>query len=350
MATSPPQLRLFDESSAGGPLTLDELCEEYFAQKLGRRMATRQQVELTLARVHEFVRACLLDAGPQATGVRAPPTSPAWRPSDSSSASLSVEELSDEFLGAFMAWRLKKVTPATVNKDFRNIRSLWLFAAKRPNKYRVPPFRLEELPVEKRLKHCWSLDEVKLILMSCDQEGDLFLDVPAPLWWRALVTLIYDTALRLNALLSTTWGQVEETDDGRLFLWVRAGHQKQRADQAFELTHAAAAVRALRKALAREPRVSEPILSWPYDKNQVGWPTLWMRLKRILKRAGLSATREDLFHKLRRTHATYHLRECGSIAEVQAQLGHSDVKVTWAYIDPTKCGRAVSGRSLPSIE
>lgn len=332
----PPQLRLFDEATANGPLSIEDLFHQHY-RSTGKSRKTTAQIGLTLSRVADFVSHL------RTLSARNDLPVIAWRPAGEV---LTVEDLCDEFLESFLTWRTRQVKAETANKDFRHIRLLWRLALLKELATR--PFRLKPLPEAKRFKRCWSPEEVKKILAACAGETELFLSVPAVLFWRALILLLYDTGLRVDALLSTTWRQVELQPE-RALLWVSAEHQKQHADQVFELTHSFAAIKALADHLGAGRALDKPILDWPYDANQESWPSLLLRLKRILRRAGLPFSRDDLFHRLRRTYGTYKFAAEG-ITATQEALGHSTPRVTWRYVDPTKGGRAVSGRCLPSVE
>ena len=71
------------------------------------------------------------------------------------------------------------------------------------------------------------------------------------------------------------------------------------------------------------------------------------RYRKILKRAGLPSGARDLFHKIRRTNATYTADSAGEEA-AQKQLGHSHIGLTRkSYIDPRLLKRDQNADALP---
>jgi integrase len=157
--------------------------------------------------------------------------------------------------------------------------------------------------------------------------------VPAGVFWCAFLLTLYDTGLRVRAVLSVAGDAL----DGDGWLTVRFDLQKQFADQAFRLHPDT--VRLLTRFPAGRPR----LFSVPW-RNAYG--ALLKRFGRILKRSGVEAGRKgkDGFHKFRRTNATCVADVAGDEA-AQRQLGHSSVQLTRrAYIDP----RQLQRRSEPA--
>jgi hypothetical protein len=98
----------------------------------------------------------------------------------------------------------------------------------------------------------------------------------------------------------------------------------------------------------------EFLFPWPYDlpkpiagtnKTKRSWRTLWSHYRRILKRAGLPVTRGDLFHRLRKTTIT-HIAAASDQENARKAGGHSSLKVTSRYIDPTKMPGNETGKHI----
>ena len=146
---------------------------------------------------------------------------------------------------------------------------------------------------------------------------------PAGKFWSALILTLYDTGLRIGAAMGLDRDALN-AETG--WLHVPAAVQKQNADQRF-LLHAdtLAAIGAMQATAT-----GRKLFSWPYRRE-----TLYRHLAAILARAGLSAGRRDLFHRIRRTTATAVADKLGRAA-AQDYLGHSCLSVTLRYLDPSK--------------
>ncbi len=139
-------------------------------------------------------------------------------------------------------------------------------------------------------------------------------------WWQALLAVMWDSGLRIGALMKAEWGDV----DGE-FILIRAETQKDKEEQRFKLH------RDTLKALGRLGKRAGRIFKWPYC-----WTTLWKRYDKLLEKAGLPHGRRDKFHRVRRSVASW-FEACGGNAT--DLLGHSDRRVTMAYLDPDITGK-----------
>ncbi|MBA3315288.1 MAG: tyrosine-type recombinase/integrase, partial [Planctomycetaceae bacterium] len=96
------------------------------------------------------------------------------------------------------------------------------------------------------------------------------------------------------------------------------------ADQVFKLLPDTLAAIA-----ATEPARRDLLFPWPHCRRHFyrgGY-------QKILAAAGLTSSSRDLFHKIRRTHATQ-LANATDIATAQKSLGHANRSTTLRYIDP----------------
>jgi integrase len=147
--------------------------------------------------------------------------------------------------------------------------------------------------------------------------------IPAGLFWSGLILTIYDTGLRVGALMKL---RSADLDLAGRFVKARFGTQKQLADQSLPISRETA------DRLAQiHPERRELLFPWPFSTST----TLTNRLRLLLQRAGLPCTKKDLFHKLRRTNGTYIADIAGEEAAMR-QLGHSTLQVTRKYIDRRK--------------
>lgn len=291
---------------------------------------------------------------------------------------VTVEQLNDDLLERFLAWEGERVAPATVNSRRAYLLSLWRFAYAK-DKSRVLVAEPRDVPkarVSKRMPQCWSEAELGRIFDAAARQPGFVGAVPAATWWPALLGALYDTGLRIDALMSL---RVQDLDTATGWLLVPAAIQKQDADQAFKLhadTLAAIAAihdreRAAGEASNRTPpqtgdgpqphvlplRGGPPapegeatLFPWPFDPtrdtSKARWITLRRRYRKILIRAGVAHGEHDLFHKIRRTSATFLADATGDAREAQRHLGHSSPQVTARYIDPRKLRKGTIAADL----
>jgi len=216
-------------------------------------------------------------------------------------------------------------SPATVNKIRAHVLAVWRYAIRRGLITRPPD--VDRFREPKRVPEAWTIDQFSAILQAASKTPGRIDGVPASVWWPALLLVLYETGLRITPIMRLGRAQFDATA-GTLF--VPAELQKQKADQLLYLSHdVAAAVAEVLEAHSREW-----ILPWPWDRSGPQWAALNRHYRRILRRAGLPTGRRDLFHRVRRTTASY-IEAAGGNA--QYQLGHSSRAVTEAYLDPRIC-------------
>lgn len=266
-----------------------------------------------------------------------------WRALDPSRATvpLPLDALSDELVGCYLLSR-SDVEPASRNKHLRYLSSLAKLAA---SKGFIPaPLGLKEEDEPKRKRRCWSIEEVERLLqvtasLSDSKQPRLLRyrrrrigDTPAAYWWLALILVVYNTGVRISAVMSI---RVEDLDLARGRLLVRAEMQKDKEDQEFSLLPETIAA----LQLLKPQRLTRLFQEWPFDKaratgihRKYRWSTLTQHLSKLLGAAGLPTTRLDKFHKLRRTFCTQVARKRGK--EIAREvMGHSTQQVTNVYID-----------------
>lgn len=295
---------------AGEGLTLLEFFQRIYAplRLLGKSPRTTVDYETTIGRLCRF-------AGRQ----------------------VGVSELTDELIAGHMAAMVAKGRSiSTINKHRTNLCTLWRFAHRKKLVSTLPD--VDKLREPKREPECWSMEEFGRILQAARQaEGEIGL-TPAGDWWEALLLTLYDTAVRISALMLA---RREHFDPAGGWLKIVAESQKQKADQVFRLHPDTLAAIAKVKV-----DVSGLVFPWQFDwKRRIDpnapWRSLHRSYRRILKRAGLPHGKRDLFHKIRRTTATAIADQLGEAA-AQSYLGHSCAKVTAAYLDRSKI-RGVRG-------
>lgn len=248
---------------------------------------------------------------------------------------VTLDQLSDELIERFMGWLVAMGrSPALANHYVRSLLAMWRFAF-RKGLVATQPQDVTKLRLLKRMPEAWSLEELERILAACrKQEGDAIENVPANVWWPAFVLLLYYTALRVSAALALR-SEHMNWSTGELF--VPGTIQKHRADWSFQLPPA------LIELLIQSGAKGRSLLL-PHRYNL---PAIRNRYGRILKGARLPTGRRNMFHKIRRTSATFLADALGEAAAMQ-HLGHSALSVTRTYLDPTKIRRIDVAKALPA--
>lgn len=225
-----------------------------------------------------------------------------------------LEELT---VARFLASRVRERAPATAAKDRSQLRALWEFAARRGILNTWPTIPLIKVP--ERVPEAWLTEEFERLLFEASKERVVLDGIPAGLFWRALLLVLYDTGERITSVMGLRWSGWR----GSTVLF-RAEHRKgQRRDIVRDISvETADAMLAIRGD--RGP--DDPVFPWPRNRQY-----LWRRLGIILERAKLPAGRKDKFHRIRKTTASY-FEAAGHSA--QRLLDHADPQTTRAYLDP----------------
>lgn len=236
---------------------------------------------------------------------------------------LSCSDLTDELIEEFLSDCFSRgVKAGTCNHYRADLLALWRFAW-RKRFTNEQPRDVEKLRVEEPLPDAWTTTELEAIVATAAQQPGDICDIPAAVYWPALLLCVYDSGLRFNALMTRPASDLDlETG----WLNIDAADQKQRKAQAFKLH--SDTLNFLRQM---QPADRPHLFPWPYKSTK----TIISRYRSILEQAGLPSTKRDLFHKLRRTSAT-NLAMVTDENTARDHLGHSTVEVTRRYLDRRK--------------
>lgn len=228
-------------------------------------------------------------------------------------------DLSDEMIREHQAWMLDDgYSPKTVNGACASLLAVWRFAYQLRMVSELP--RVSRIREYRRLPVAWKMDEFERLLEATKTRRGMYGLVPANQWWRALLLVVYDTAIRCRAVLGIERSHLDiETG----WLLVPAENMKARVEQRFRLSEQT--LEAIRLIWLPSRRMLFP------HKNR-NW--FHQNYGRLLEAAGLPRTSRDQLHKIRRTTASIVAKEEGIAAAVRL-LGHSTETVTKNYIDPT---------------
>jgi len=235
----------------------------------------------------------------------------------------TIHNLTDDTMEKFLAWlKAGGRANATCNGYRAHLLALWKQAWRKRLRDDLPR-DVAKYKAAKRIPEAWSADEVARILNAAKEAPGSIGGIPACEWWPALLLTLYDTGLRIAALM-----KLKRSDlNSDRWLSVPSEVQKQNADQVFRLHPETM------DAIDATDRVHRTeLFPWPFDGDG-NFRILAKHYRQILRRAGLPDGPRDLFHKLRRTSAT---AVCDAFDEQAAKkhLGHSSLTVTRRYIDP----------------
>ncbi len=248
-----------------------------------------------------------------------------------------LSQLSDDLIERLICWQSRAgYSPFTIKGTVGTVLSVWNYAWRK--RFVETQWRdIERVRLPKLEPECWSVEEVGRILQAASKVEGTVAGIAANSWWLSLISVIYDTGLRIGALM-----KVERRDvdlDGR---WIKARfeNQKQKADQTVPISEETASL--IRAMDADDRRLLFP---WPIVKDPHR-SELIARFRTILLRAGLPIGSRDLFHKLRRTNGTYVTEIAGEEAAMR-QLGHSEIQKTRRYVDRRKLTKPRIVDSMP---
>lgn len=236
-----------------------------------------------------------------------------------------VSELSESLLFRMAHWlRTNGRSPGTINSRVKTIMSLWREAV-RSDMSPPLPARVPRVRVPKRLPQAWYLGEVGKLIQVCRQlPGHMHKTaIPKRVWWSSQILFLYDTGARIGASLAVS---PHEIDLDRRVARLSVDAAKTGYEQLVSISNETADAIAEQLEYSRAyPRV------WPYLARR---ESLFVGLKSILRRAGLPDDRASMFHRMRRTNATWSAKH-GSIEMAQKQLGHRSPQMTIErYLDP----------------
>lgn len=246
----------------------------------------------------------------------------------------SLDSISSRDLAGFTASLLTAGDrEATANKTRRHLLTLLRYAVDAGVIAKVPTWRPLREP--KRAPVAFTAAEFQQGLRVARDWPGWVCGVPAGVWWESLLLSIWYSGARIGAVLAVRWPDVLEDRCG---FYVRAEHQKQRADQFFVVGSdcMAALVR------ARQP---DRDLVWPWPHRR---ESLYYWFRRIFSHAGvgLGSKTGCLFHRIRKSTASY-IRANGG--DATSQLGHSCAAVTAGYFDPRIVGAHDSTIHMPTL-
>ena len=259
-------------------------------------------------------------------------------------------ELVDDFATKRLAEkgiRKRTLSPATVNKDLRYVRSMMRIAHEWGLVVKVPKFRF--LKTAKKMPTFVPPEHFTAIYKACDA-ASLPNDVPnvsAGDWWRALIVLAYMTGWRVGQIVSLKWSDID-LDKGTALTRAEVAGNKGNRDERIPL-HPIAVTHLRRLAGSFDERV------FPWSKQ---YRKLWPIFEEIQRNATL-ADGTPLpecgkngwygFHDFRRAFATLNAQQM-DLFELQGLMQHKSLDTTRQYVNmASQLNETVKNLFVPSI-
>jgi integrase len=225
----------------------------------------------------------------------------------------TVEDLTDLTLSRYLEHRAATRSPYTSEKERSQLCSLWRFAADRglvTTRPEVPP-----APLPDRVPRAWTLGELGAIYRAAAATRGYVGSVPAGVWYSALVSVIWESAERIGAVLACLPGDFA-APHLHVLAEYRKGHKR---DRIYRLSSRTCGLLTLACGKDR-------LLEWPKSRT-----LLWAKYADVVARAGLGRGRHLSFHALRRSAASHYASRGGDPVQL---LDHSSPRIThrW-YLD-----------------
>ena len=237
----------------------------------------------------------------------------------------TLDDLTDLTISRFLEYRASIRSPYTAEKERTQLLSLWRFAADRnllKDRPCVPP-----APLPERIPQAWTLEQLQSLMRSAAATRGKVGDVPAGIWYSALLSVLWESAERIGAILAC-----HPHDFTPPVLIVRAEYRKGgKRDRIYRLSEGTI-------ALVSQARGRKRLFDWPLNYGY-----LWGRYRDVVARAGLGHGRKCGFHQLRRSAASHYAALGGDATKL---LDHSSPKTTqrW-YLD-----RRMTDREPPACD
>ena len=228
----------------------------------------------------------------------------------------TLADLSDLTMSRYLDHRCENRSAFTAEKERTQLFAIWRCAADRSLVECRPTLQTTPLPT--RIPTAWSIDQLRQLLTTAKVATGNIGDVPARVFWPALILVLWQSAERIGAIMSCT-----KQDYVRPRLLVRAEYRKGgKRDKLYTFTDP---VCDLLDVLASSGK-SEKLFDWVKNREY-----MWALFGKLIERSGIPSQKKARFHQLRRSAATHFTASGG---DAVALLDHSNPKTTKAYLDP----------------
>ncbi len=236
---------------------------------------------------------------------------------------LQASDITPEMIERYILER-SRVSPHAANKELRSLRSLFNFGKKKKLVLENPTDDLDFLPVEKKLKHVPSPNEIdKLIAVAEKETGQ---EIGDYLW------AVRETLARVSEINCLTWDDVSFRDR-YVVLYTRKKRGGHLTPRKVPMTQKLFEVLSRRHA-ERDP--SKPWVFWhSYWNNKSGerlegpYKNRRKTLRTLCKKAGVKYSG---FHALRHSGASIMENSNVPVGAIQNILGHENRSTTEIYL------------------
>ena len=246
----------------------------------------------------------------------------------------TLDDLTDEKIGSYMREiRRTGRSVRTANGYRSKLLALWNWCARKRLVENFPT--VEKIPEPGMLPTAWPEEELRKLVAACDRMPGTIAGIPAPIWWRTLHLVSWDTGERTGALLGLTW-QMLDVKTGQLAVPAefRKGGKK-------PMLYALKPVTLRLLKTMREP---ERELIFPWELGG-----FYYHYRRLLRLAGLPYVRyKSAIQKMRRSFATHLEAAGGNATEALAHCLRSDTENS--YLDPRLIHRTPPNELLFALE
>ena len=228
-----------------------------------------------------------------------------------------LEDLNDLTVSRYLDYRTEKRAAHTADKERNQLLALWRCASDRRMVEYRPTIPVSPMPA--RIPTAWSIEQLRSLLACAKVEKGNVGNVPARVWWPALIMVLWQSAERIGAILAVT-----KEDYLRPRILVRAEYRK--GGKRDKLYTFSGHVCDMLDVLVTAPGDGDKLFVWPKSREYM-WPVFG----HLVERAGVPGGKRAKFHQLRRSAATHFAAGGG---DAVALLDHASPKTTKAYLDP----------------
>ena len=230
-----------------------------------------------------------------------------------------LSDLTDLSVSAFLEKRCVECSPYTAEKERTQLLCLWRFACDL-NLLQDRPM-VQQAPLPDVVPKAWTIEEMQSLFRAARYTREPVGDVPGRIYWPALISVCWETAERIGAIMSTTPADLTPPH-----LLCRAEVRKGGKSARFYLLSEGTVE--LVKAIGGKDK----LFPWPYSEN-----SLFRKFGDVVARAGLgvgwgkNGARGLKFHQIRRSAASHYAARGGDPVNL---LDHSSPRITkkW-YLD-----------------
>jgi integrase len=237
----------------------------------------------------------------------------------------TLDDLDELTISRYLEFRTSSRSPYTAEKERTQLLSLARLAADR-GLLRLRPC-VPPAPLPDRIPTAYTVEQLSTLMRAAAETPGFVGPVPAGIWFVALLRVLWESAERIGAIMACT---PDDFSAPRLF--VRAEYRKGgKRDRFYTLSETTS-------RLVERVAGQKKIFEWHGSREY-----LWIRYKKITRRAGLDTGRDSGFHALRRAAASHYEAAGGDAAQL---LDHSSNRITrrW-YLD-----RRLTDRVTPPHE